>query len=158
MCRCGKPTINGEPDAYSWDGRVFSTRQADPPKMVRRDQLIFDEAGRCAGMDAHAYHFRLVKNHDHLFLLVKHGAGQEVIHLPGTANLILPALYVMDSNARFWMFRTIHGANRDGFYEGSTWRDLYWTKAAVDGRIRVRKVWGSEMRKVTVLPQTEKGA
>lgn len=47
MCMCGRPTINGEPNAYSWDGKSHSTRQPSPPSLRDGDELLFDEPGRC---------------------------------------------------------------------------------------------------------------
>ena len=66
MCCCAKPNVNGEP-GYSWDGKSISTRPVDPPMLEDGDVLLFDEPGRCGGMDSHCHHYRLVKSHGSLY-------------------------------------------------------------------------------------------
>ncbi len=78
MCCCGQPTINGTPGAYSWDGKTWSTRQPEPPPLQEGDTLLYDEPGRCGGIDHHSHHFRLVRRQygGHV-VLVRHGGGDE---------------------------------------------------------------------------------
>ena len=99
MCRCGKPNVNGTPGAYSWDGETFMTRQPMPPDLADRDELIWDEPGRCGGIDAHSYHFHLIKRYSSHVLLVRHGGGQESVGLPCTFDLLLANLSDMTSDA-----------------------------------------------------------
>lgn len=73
MCCCAKPNVNGEL-GYSWDGKNVSTRPVAAPTITDRDTLLFDEPGRCGGMDSHCHHYRLVKDIG-ISLLVRHGGA-----------------------------------------------------------------------------------
>src|ERR1700679_2419363 len=107
MCMCDKPNINGTPNAYSWDGKSQMTRQPCPPDLRDEDELLYDEPGRCGGLDCHAHHFRLVKSRGHYDVLVRHGGGDERFSIGGTvAKLFVPSLEAMDSNGRYWLFHT----------------------------------------------------
>ena len=107
MCCCGKPNVNGTPGAYSWDGMTWSTRQPSPPDMRDGDVLLYDEPGRCGGLDCHAYHFRLVKAGAYHDVLVRHGGGDERFSLCGTGRLMVPSLEALDSNGRYWLLHTL---------------------------------------------------
>lgn len=100
MCCCGKPTINGEL-GYRWnqpDGAP-SIYPVNPPTLGDNDVLLFDEPGRCGGLDAHSHHFRVVR-YCGLSLLVRHGGGDERIRISSTPTLI-ETLTALDSNARY---------------------------------------------------------
>src|SRR5690349_19548495 len=89
MCCCDSPNVNGTP-GYKWQPRDEPRiRPIDPPHLRDGDVLLFDEPGRCGGLDGHSYHFRLVKfAHDsNLSLLVRHGGGDECITLGCVANV-----------------------------------------------------------------------
>ena len=89
MCCCGKPTINGQINAYSWDGKAFMTYEPNPPALEEGDTLLWDEPGRCGGIDAHSHHFRLVKRQwGGLSLLVRHGGGDARLSLQSAAQLL----------------------------------------------------------------------
>lgn len=152
MCCCGKPTINGEPGAYSWDGLSFMTCPVNPPALADGDTLLFDEPGRCGGLDCHAYHFRLVKGASvgSVALLVRHGGGDERTGLSCVARLALPALDAMDSNGRYWLLHTLYSAHRDG----ADRQDAYWRRAVAERRIKLQKVRGRNAVRVSVEPES----
>lgn len=139
MCCCGKPTINGQP-GYSWDGKSFSTRPVSPPDLAEGEKLIYDEPGRCGGIDCHSHHFRVVKGRysGHL-LLVRHGGGDERIGFGCTGDLMLPSLDQLDSNARYWLLHTIYSTHDQTQRETRDSLNAKWRQAAADGRIRTRK-------------------
>lgn len=60
-----------------WNNEGISTRRVDPPKIEEGETIIFDEPGRCGGIDSHCHHYQLVKsNCGTISLLVRHGAGR----------------------------------------------------------------------------------
>lgn len=144
MCCCGKPTINGEP-GYSWDGKSFSVRKPDPPELADGDSLLFDEPGRCGGMDSHCHHFRVVAAQFGRFaLLVRHGGGNERIDLPGyhPAVKMLPSLAELDTNARYWLLHLLYSVQRQAASEADRRTAMVWRKAAAEKRIKTRKKRG----------------
>lgn len=149
MCCCGKPVINGQ-DGYSWDGKSFGVRPVDPPELQEGDQLLRDEPGRCGGLDSHCHHYRLVKAHGYLSLLVKNGGGEKRIRLHG--GPITDTLLSLDSTSLYWLLNTIYHAQSDARSEGS--RDTYseWARAAAEKRIKTRKVRGSSQVTVRIVP------
>lgn len=150
MCCCGKPTINGEL-GYSWDGQSFSTRPVYPPHLAETDELIYDEPGRCGGIDCHSHHFRLVKGRygGHV-ILVQHGGGDERVALGCIGRLMLPSMENLDSNARYWLMHTIYSAHSDAKHAAREARDTIWRQAAADGRIKTRKNRGRGTVKVWI--------
>ena len=153
MCCCGKPTINGMVNAYSWDGHTFSTRAPNPPPLLDGDVLLYDEPGRCGGIDAHSHHFRLVKAGGEVALLVRHGGGDEALALGCTGRLALPAFDGLDTNARYWLLHAIYSAHSNGADAAASRRDAFWRKAAAQKRIVVRKVRGRDAVEISVEPE-----
>lgn len=150
MCCCGKPTINGEPGAYSWDGKSFSTRQPSPPTLNEGDELLYDGPGRCGrGVDSHCYHFRVVKHYGTRYLLVRHGGGEERIELGGSRPGIAPILGLAAEDT-YWLLQTIYHTLSDHTRDAvrSAVADLrrQFTDAYLDGRIR--KVRGQRAVKI----------
>lgn len=139
MCMCGEPTINGEP-GYSWDGNVTSTRQPCPPPLNDDDTLIYDEPGRCGGIDAHSHHFCLVNGRYGPAILVRHGGGDERIGLGVTAKQFIPSLAAMDSNARYWWMHSLYSQDRDASDRARQIERGLWRQAAAEKRIKTRKV------------------
>jgi hypothetical protein len=140
MCCCGKPTVNGQP-GHSWDGKTFSTRPVAPPSLGEHETLIFDEPGRCGGIDAHSHHFRLVKGlGGNLYLLVRHGGGDERIAMGITLRLALGALTAADTNDRYWFLHSLYSVHRNATREASGASEARWRQAAADKRIRTRKL------------------
>jgi hypothetical protein len=144
MCCCGKPVINGEP-GYSWDGKTFSVRKPDPPALADGDSLLFDEPGRCGGMDCHCHHFRLVKARHGYALLVRHGGGDERVSIPNyhPAVKLIPSLVGLDTNARYWMFHLLYSVQRKAASEARDRTTEAWRKAAAEKRIKTRKSRGA---------------
>lgn len=156
MCCCAKPTINGQP-GYSWDGKSTSTYPVDPPELQEGDTLLFDEPGRCGGhdqdgrhgTDSHCLHLRLVRNCG-LALLVKHGAGQERIRVSTPPGVDWAAL---DSNTRYWILASIWHAHDHGRREGVKKETLNWTLAAMENRIKVKKMRNHDQYSVRIVPK-----
>ncbi len=151
MCCCGKPTINGEVGAYSWDGKTFMTYQPSPPSLEDGDTMLCDEPGRCGGLDCHSHHFRLVKGRYGHALLVQHGGGLERIGLGCVARLALPSLDTLDSNARYWLLHTLYSLHADAARSSAGARDAFWQRAAAERRIKVKKLRGRNAVKVSVI-------
>ena len=114
MCCCEKPTINGEPGCKMTYESSPSVYTPNPPALLEGDDLLFDEPGRCGGLDSHSHHFRLVRHGcGSVTLLVRHGGGDERIRL--FPHRDLPKILAgLDSTARYWMLATIHSAHSDG--------------------------------------------
>lgn len=148
MCCCAKPNVNGEP-GYSWDGKNVNTRPVDPPTLKERDTLLFDEPGRCGGMDSHCHHYRLVNNCG-LELLVRHGGGEERIHVSLPRGFSFDGL---DSNTRYWMLNAIFHAHSNGERQGADKTAQKYRKAFVDGRLKKRKLPAQGSVKVWIEPE-----
>ena len=154
MCFCDKPTINGTAPVKTCFEYPASNYQPNPPALLDGDVLLFDEPGRCGGLDSHSHHFRLVKHGcGTVSLLVRHGGGDERIRLYPHRDLpkILGAL---DSTARYWMLAALHSAYSDGETYGRDRERGTWSQAAVDKRIKTRK--SRYTVKVWIEPKTEK--
>jgi len=144
MCFCGKPTVNGQPGEYE--------RYLVPPALGDGETLIFDEPGRCGGVDSHAYHFRVVKaSYGGVNLLVRHGGGEERIRL-SNPRPVIESLESLDSNGRYWILHALYHAQADARRAGHEHEAAYWRRAAAEKRIKVRKVRGQSAVKVSVIP------
>lgn len=139
MCFCDKPTINGTAPVKTCFEYPASNYPPNPPALLDGDVLLFDEPGRCGGLDSHSHHFRLVKHGcGSLSLLVRHGGGDERMRLYPHRDLP-KFLEAMDSNTRYWMLATIRSAHSDGERNGRDSERHTWQKAAADKRIKTRK-------------------
>ncbi len=138
MCCCGKSTINGQPDAYSWDGKVFFTRQLDPPELTEEQALIYDGPGRCGATDSHSFHYRLVKSYSVYELLVQHGGGRESIRL-SWSEVMINLFNSLDENSKYWLLNSIyHTVHREVQQAKVTTRNE-WSNAFVEKRIKKKK-------------------
>src|ERR1017187_6710586 len=147
MCCCAQPNINGEP-GYSWDGKVVSARPVDPPTLMDGDTLLFDEPGRCGGMDSHCHHYRLVKRYSYgTILLVRNGGGDKIVRLSFPRGFSLDG---MDSNTRYWLLNAIYHASSDGERSGIDKTSQQYRKAFVDGRLKKRKLPAQGVVKVSI--------
>lgn len=145
MCCCGKPVVNGE-TGYRWQPNDAPTiRQPHAPALAENDVLVFDEPGRCGGLDCHSHHFRVVTRYGSHYLLAAHGGGEERFRLFSLASSVLKDL---DSNSRYWMLHAVYSAHNDGAREASDHEAATWRKAAAEGRLKTRKQQGQN--KVTV--------
>lgn len=142
MCCCGQPIINGQP-GYKWQPNdAPRIRPIDPPALGEYDTLLYDEPGRCGGIDAHCHHYRVVKMFSSMYLLVQHGCGSERIplHLPKSTMQILESL---DTHTRYWLLHSLYYAYHDGVANGSAQTQQYWHSAAIEKRIKLRRRRGT---------------
>lgn len=147
MCCCGKPVVNGQP-GYKWNFNDNpSVRPIDPPVLDHTEQLLRDEPGRCGGADSHSHHYRLAKSFGSLILLVRHGAGDERLHLSGPLENIFARL---DSTDCYWALNAIYEAYSDGKRSGSETTAATWRRAAAEKRIKTRKERGGNNVRVWI--------
>lgn len=152
MCCCGKPIINGEL-GYKWQPTdAPRIRPVDPPALDEHDVLLYDEPGRCGGVDAHSHHYRIVKQFSSMYLMVQHGGGRERIRLHHTKHL-MELLASLDTTQRYWLLHTIVYAYSDGKDEGAQKQRAYWQSAALEKRIKTRKMPNSDRVKLWVEPK-----
>lgn len=152
MCCCGKPNINGTPNAYSWDGKNWSTRQPSPPDLQDNDNLLYDEPGRCGGLDCHSHHFRLVKGPVYHDILVRHGGGDERFSLSPTGSLLIPSFAALDSNGRYWLMHALYSTRDSACRAAKDKTSQEWRQAAAEKRIKTRKIRGQGRVKVWIEP------
>lgn len=158
MCCCGKPNVNGTPGAYSWDGKSFSTRQPSPPELRVGDELLYDEPGRCGGLDCHSHHFRLVRSYYHVNdydIVVRHGGGDERVSLGVVGRRLVPSFDALDSNGRFWLMHTLYSVQTATQRETGEKVAQYWRAAAAEKRIKTRKLRGRGQIKVWIEPAAQ---
>jgi len=141
MCCCGTPNINGQ-FGYSWDGKNQSTHPINPPELLDGESLIFDEPGRCGGLDSHSHHYRVIaRSMGLLVLAVRHGAGDDRVRLSCARTLLRP-LAALDSTSRYWMLNAIYHAHADARRDARDEESARWRSAAVDKRIKIRRSKG----------------
>lgn len=136
MCCCAEPNVNGMP-GYSWDGKNVNTRPVNPPSLVEGDTLLFDEPGRCGGMDSHCHHYRLVKYAGSTMLLIHHGGGSERIRISLPRGFSFDG---MDSSPRYWILNAIYHAHSDGKRDAQENTASQFRKAFIEGRLKKRKL------------------
>jgi hypothetical protein len=155
MCCCEKPTINGE-FGYKWqpnDNPIV--RPVDPPELSALEMMLFDEPGRCGGLDCLSHHFRLVRGpSSSLGLVARHGGGDEHFQL-STTKTFEHTVASLDSNARYWLLHTIYRAYKAGDEGGRNRTAAKWRVAAAEKRIKTRKERGSDSVKVWIEPRTD---
>jgi hypothetical protein len=144
---CGKPVRNGEP-GYSWDGKSVGVYPVNPPDLAEGDTLLYDEPGRCGGLDSHCHHFRVVLAHGINYLLVRHGAGDERIDLGSRPGI--KAFCGMDSTSRYWMLQMLYNVQHYAARDAERREHSRWTHAAAEKRIKTRKLPKSGTVKVWI--------
>lgn len=155
MCRCEKPNVNGQP-GYSWDGTP-GICPINPPDLRDGDELIYDEPGRCDGIDSHCHHFRVVnRNYGELVLLVRNGNGDHSFPLRRTQsyprNSIKLALdAVPDSNARYWLLQNLYHMMSAVKSEATSIERGKWNKAIRENRLKIRSKKG--VKYADILPE-----
>lgn len=152
MCACDKPNINGTPNAYSWDGKSRMTRQPMPPDLREDDELLYDEPGRCGGLDCHSHHFCLVKARCGFDVVVRHGGGDERFSIGSVGKLLVPSFAALDSNGRYWLMHTLYSTHNDARTITRLTVQGEWKHAAAEKRIKVRKRRGTNLVKVWIEP------
>lgn len=149
MCCCDHPNVNGTP-GFKWqpndEPRVHPV---DPPEIIEYDTLLFDEPGRCGGLDCHCHHYRVVRRFCSVYLLVRNGGGDARIRLTDTPSL-LATLAALDSTARYWVLNTIYRAHSDGARQAADQCNTTWQRAAAEKRIKTRKQRGGDSVKVWI--------
>jgi hypothetical protein len=115
------------------------------------DELLYDEPGRCGGLDCHSHHYRVVKQYGQRWLLVRHGGGDDSIklHLPTAVEGLLANL---DSNARYWLLHTIYYVHWESTQNATDNSDQKWRLAAAEKRIKTRKNRKSQSIRVWIEP------
>ena len=149
MCCCNKPTINGEP-GYKWQPNdAASVRRVNPPTLSDGEVLLYDEPGRCGGIDSHSHHYRVVKYYGTITLLVRHGGGDERIQLSLYEDQ--PEILArLSSNDRYWLLNATYHAYSEGRQQGRDATTQTWNKAAAEKRIKTRKIRGLNSVKVWI--------
>lgn len=148
MCCCESPNINGTL-GYKWQpSDKPMIRAAHAPTLKDGDTLLYDEPGRCGGIDSHSFHYRVVKNFG-LSLLVRHGGGEERIGL-GYHDAVLSILSTLDSNGRYWLLNEIYHVVERASREARENESGKWRRAAAEKRIKTRKLRGRNVSKVWI--------
>ena len=136
MCCCGKPTINGEM-GYRWQPNDAPTiRQPHLPELREGDVLLYEEPGRCGGLDCHSHDFRVVKRSANYQLLCTSGLGLTTVRL---FRLMIPALEPMESNARYWMLYALYTAHVDAAHDAMEMERRMWQAALAENRVKVNR-------------------
>lgn len=151
MCCCGQPIINGQM-GYKWQPNdTPSIRKPYPPATQEDEIVLFDEPGRCGGMDAHSHHYQVIKWLSSYHLVVQHGGGRESFRLSTTKHF-LSMLESLDTNTRYWLLHALYHAYSDGEKRGQENTSSYWRSAAAEKRIKVKKLRNQNLVKVLVEP------
>jgi len=153
MCCCGKPTINGQP-GYSWEGKSFSICPVNPPPLMDGDVLLYDEPGRCGGIDSHSHHYRVVLNGAMTLLRVRHGGGDEEVRM-SLCDEQVKVLAQLDSNGRYWILNALYHAFSQNGHACANAENERWRQAAAEKRIKVRKLRGQDRVRVWIEPKKE---
>jgi len=136
-------------------GSPTTTRPVDPPMLGALEALLFDEPGRCGGLDCHSHHFRLVRGPGgSLGLMVRHGGGDEFFQL-STTKTFEQTVASLDSNARYWLLHTVYRAYKAGDQTGRNDTAARWRLAAAEKRIKARKERGGDSVKVWIEPRAD---
>ena len=143
MCSCGTANVNGTL-GYRWQPNDSpGVRECNPPQLLEKERLLYDEPGRCGGMDSHSHHYRVVQLYSSLFLVVRHGGGDERIRLD---NVLGARLSAMDSTTRYWVLNALIHAHKAGEYKAQEKEAAKWRQAAAEKRIRTRKQRGAGVK------------
>jgi hypothetical protein len=90
-------------------------------------------------MDSHCHHYRLVQNCG-VCLLVRHGGGDERIHLSLPRGSNIESSWRMDSNTRYWILNAIYHAHSNGRRDGIASEAAKYLRAFAEGRLKKRKL------------------
>ena len=151
MCCCDKPTVNGTGPVKMTFESPASNYPPNPPDLQDGDVLLYDEPGRCGGMDSHSHHFRVVRRCGALYLLVRHGGGDESMRF-GWANTVTEPLDAVDSNGRYWLLCAVYHAMKHAEKTARDTECARWQQAAAEKRIKTRKQPSRGFIKVWIEP------
>jgi len=153
MCCCEHPTINGE-RGYRWNNpsAEAGVYPINPPAISEGETILYDEPGRCGGLDSHSYHYRVVQTgaSGSLALLVRHGGGDERISYLSCSGTLLTPLATLDSNGRYWVLNALYHAQKNAASRAHDDEAAWWRKAAAEKRIRTRRERGGDRVKVWI--------
>ncbi len=152
MCCCERPTINGE-IGFRWNNpnAAPGIYPVNPPAIIDGETILYDEPGRCGGLDSHSHHYRVVQSGSgSLTLLVRHGGGDDRIPYLSCSKTLLAPLATLDSNGRYWILNAIYHAQRSAAARAQETEVAKWRKAAANKQIRTRKQRGSAFVKVWI--------
>lgn len=140
MCCCEKPTINGEM-GYQWQpSNAPMVHPAFPPDVAADETILYDEPGRCGGLDSHSHHYRVTcRNNSSFYLRVRHGAGDDAVHLNLYGKGLKEMLAALDSNSRYWLLNEMYSIHRNAEILGREAEGYKWREAAAQKRIKTRK-------------------
>lgn len=143
MCCCGQPIINGQM-GYKWQPNDTPIiRPPDPPPLDPDDEVLYDEPGRCGGIDSHSHHLIVVKRFGQAYLLFRHGGGVGRIDLHSMYKMSLErTLAAMDTNTRYWTLLTVYHAWNDGLRKGHSDESNRWESAFLEKRLKRRRRQG----------------
>lgn len=161
MCMCihvgGKPNINGQ-HGYCWNNaNAVGIHPINPPELRDGETLIFDEPGRCGGVDAHSHHFRLVfeaYGNGSAALLVRNGGGEERFPIAKWMPALQPlidSMRQMDTHGRYWAIHLLYSIHRKATDEAMSAERSKWIKAAREKRIKVKcsLLSGAQLRAIS---------
>lgn len=158
MCYCEKPTINGEPGCKMTFESSPGVYRPNPPDIAANETVLYDEPGRCGGIDSHSHHYRLCMWGNRYYLRVRHGGGDDFVPLSLYGNGLKEMIAALDSNARYWLFNTIYGAHHEAEKKGRDTEEWKWKEAAAEKRIKTRKLPSRGVVKVWIEPKHAHGA
>lgn len=150
MCCCDNATVNGNLGYRYSPSSPPSVYPVNPPALSDGDTLLYDEPGRCGGIDSHSYHYRVVLKHSTLQLLVRHGGGTERIRNLSLYKGQREILATLDSNSRYWLLNALYHAVRDSARVARDSEADRWKLAAIEKRIKTRRKNGSITVRIAV--------
>ena len=151
MCACETPTINGEP-GFKWQPNDSpSVCPIDPPTVAIDETILYDEPGRCGGIDSHCHHYRVTCwMKTRYYLRVRNGTGDHALPLRLYGKGLKETLAALDANSLYWLLNEIYSVHRDAEKQGREFERQVWSKAAAEGRLKTRKVRGQNNVKVWI--------
>lgn len=130
------------------------------PTLDDGDVLLFSECGRVvkAGtyghgqddIDYRSHYFRIVKYGGGAYLLVKHGGGEERVQLDYSASRVAQFFKPLDSSERYLLMHLFYNMHVKARREATEKTAADYRKAFAEGRLKKRKVRGSNNVKVWI--------
>lgn len=161
-----RPSNAGEPQAFAYPAHVtdaenyaWRERAWRRPTVPAGDMLLFEEPGRVlppmrgdrGGTDCRSHYFLVSRGeYGPPSLRVRHGGGERVYRL-GWDERILDGLARMASDERFRMLWLIADAHEDSYRQGSAAASQKYERAFLEGRLRKRKVRGTDRYQVKIV-------
>jgi len=157
------------PSVLEGDNYSYLEREWRAPAVDEDDEIVFDEPGRVLppskaqcqiggimqhGTDCRSHYFRVTRPDPNKFsgkfrLWVQHGSGTESWDLDYDRRTV-EALRELDSDSRYRILWVIMYAHKTSFEAGAYQAADRYRTAFVEGRLKKRKVRGSEACKVWI--------